>query len=750
MREFSARVSALGCAALLVWAALSLTGCPFGIPQDTANLRILCVAPSEFAAAAGAKVAGGSAIGPLSGSKVGSYRLTFSLASGETITRTIGRGAEEVRLKVGAWNILAEGLAQDGSVLLEKQITVNAEAGKTISVPIALHLAKGKGSLDIVFAPSQPPSQGWKYSLSLSYRGLPGDASFSGPAPSSYELQASETNLSIAELPSGFYTLSAQLLDAAASVVAGATVAALVVPRQVSTGTCAIALSDPSVGIAILPPSLELSVQAAMGVDRTVARSEQLSVPLAVAISQPAVSASLYANGAAVSDLGAVDGAPLSGYALSVSNITADPSLSAVRVDAILTDPLSDVAQSLSSTCEVAPGPSSGNLAWLQSIDCQAALAPCLTTAADPATMLGSGLPSAVKCVSANTSGLIALTGLDGSSAVHLFYSPAGMGIVAEDGGSAVVPASVGWLRLWRDKATVNGNEYSPNRACVSEDGQRLAVAGSTSNWLKMYTLDGAGAIVAKSDIVQGMDGFADFGAVKALRFSADSKRLYVLVNSPPKIVVLNVDMLERGEACVESEFLFASCFESPGDVMPALKMEDCALLSDGWIAACSSDVGMIFFIRYSETDGQFTTHSVCSTGPNGESLGEPRAVAFDPSSGTGYIIGNSKKLHIATMTDAATGYALSSTLSLSADFDKAKSLALVRSDSGSAYLATATGTSLSLVRLGPGGEALEQSALSNIADYPAIGSANNICAFGSTLITSGEDTNCAASFYLR
>lgn len=735
-------------AALVMLAALFLSACPVNIPQDVARLQILCVVPSEISNA-GAKGAAEKAIGPQCGCKIGSYRLTFTSGGGETITKTMSRGSEEVRLKVGKWDLVAEGLATDGSVLLEKQMQVSAEAGKTINIPIALHLAKGTGGLDMVLAPSQPPSPDWKYSLILTYKSLPGDTSFTGPEPISYEIPASEEKLSATELPSGFYTVAARLLDASSMVVAGATATAIIAPRQVSSGTCVIALSDPFMGISIFPPLLELSMNVAIGVDRFVAQNTQLVVPLAVPASGAEIASEWYANGGIIDASAADTGELLQGYKLSVSNFDSMESLSTVRVDALLSDPSTNLAQSISSTNFIAPGPSSSAAEWMQSIDYHAAMAPSLVNSLDPSDV-GSGVASTVKWVAANPSGLIAVVGLDKPSAVHLFYSPAGREVHQENGAIVTIPSSAGWLRLWRDKVVVDKSERSPDRACISTDGSRIAVTGSTSNWLRLYTLDGAGAILSKSDIIGAKNGCPNFANIKALKFSADSRLLYVLVNVPEKIMVLNVDKLARNEYCIESEFPFSNCFDSQSLPSTSLGMEDFALLQDGWIAACSSNVARLYFIRYSEEDAEFSSPSALSSGQNGESLGDPKSIIYDGIRGICYVLGYSKKLHIVTLVDPISGYTLSSTIGLSLDFEKAKSLALARNLSGCAYLIAAGGSSLGIMTLDSGGTPTTQVALASLGEYSAIGLENNICAFGDAFITSGGDSGFVASFRIR
>ncbi len=235
------------------------------------------------------------------------------------------------------------------------------------------------------------------------------------------------------------------------------------------------------------------------------------------------------------------------------------------------------------------------------------------------------------------------------------------------------------------------------------------------------------------------------------MRFSADAKLLYVLVNNPSKIFVLDVDKFVRGEMSVVSEFSMLECFE--GQSVPsttALGMTDLALLQDGWIAASSNDTARIYFIHYSEADAQFNAHSIFSTGPNGESLGDPRAIAYDPASGLCYILGYSKKLHIAAIKNPASDYSLISTIELDASLDKATSIAFAQNEYGSKVLGISGGAGLGMVSLDASGTPILQTSLLKTNESAAIASVKNICALSDTFITSGDATGLVSSFRLR
>jgi len=728
-------------AAMLACGVALLLACQLGMSSGMGKVRIHCAVPEELTGLTGKAVAKGL-IGPPSGWRVASYRLTFTADTGEVVTKSLGRGSGEVALKVGGWTCLAEGLTAEGTVVVEKTLRISTEPGKTLDLAIPLHLAKGKGSLQIAFSPSQAPGAGWKYAASLVYRGLPGDASFEGPQEFSTEIPATETGLSVSDIDSGYYSLAVQLKDSSSATVAGITTSVLVLPRQSSYGECRIALSDPSVTISLVAPNLELSVDAAIAVDRYLNRGQSMIVPLAIGQNGANLNIDWYVNGAKVEGAQPDICQGLPGFRVVLGANGAPSVQTAVKMDALLTEAGSGLSNVLSHTSYVSVGPVSGCAEWVQSIDFHAAMGSSVFNSTD-AFNAGTGAQADAKWVATNPGGLIAVAGLDRNSALHLFYSPCGTDLS--------VPSSVGWLRLWRDKVVVDKSERSPDRVSISPDGSFIAIGASSSNWFRLYALDGAGKILSTTDIVSAKNGAPTFSNIKAIRFSADSGRLFILANGPEKILVFNVqELVSGGQAQGGHEFSFSSCFESPPS--SPFGMEDMVLLSDGWIAACSSNVARIFFVHYSEASGQFSAGQPFASGANNESLGEPKSIAFDEESGLCYVLGYSKKLHIFARGDGSSGFTPLATLSLPNEFDKARSLALVKNrDGGATFLVAGGGSSLGVIALAPSGQSGAFSFLDSAAeDYSGIRSIGNLAPLGCSVVASGGSSGLVATFDIR
>lgn len=742
--------------AILGLVLASMAACAIEAPKSQGTLRIQCILPGEFAhyAAKGIPKGGASEsaaknsaalrlIGPQSGWQIASYRLTCTSHEGEIITKTLGRASGDITLKVGGWNILAEGLAADGSVIVENQTQIDVSAGRTINLPISLHLAKGKGSVQITFSTTQTPNASWKYSISLEFLGLPGDATAEGPPAYTAEFAATEQSFNAADLPSGYYRLTVQLKDNTQATLAGSVETILVLPGRISAGNCDIVLADPSIDISLSVPLLELSAKAAIGVDRFLNKNKKMLVPLAVAEENANLGIDWFANGEAVGGGLEAGNQILTGYRLHFGTIDAPGAFSFLKMDALLTDPDTKLAQVVTQKSTNVSPPLSAHAEWIQSMDYRAALTKALHDNGDPANQ-GTGVPSDAKWVTASTNGFIAIAGLDKSSAVHLFFSTAGQEATDSNGIPVVLPAESGWIRLWRDKVVIEKSERSPDRVSLSANGLLLAAGSSSSNWLRVYVLDTAGAIVAKKDIVSGKNGAPAFANIKALKFSPDTKKLFVLTNSPEKILVFNVENPTAGEPVLEAEFLFASCFENPPS--SSLGMEDLALLSDGWIAACSSNIARIFLVHYS--DNQFSSATTYASGANGESLGDPKSIVFDEQNTLMYVLGYSKKLHVFSKIDGYTGYQPVSTISLTNELDKARSLALARIYPSSSFLVAGGGQSLGIIALDAAGQPIAQSSLASVdANYAGIASIMNIAALGDTIVAAAGTSGLASVF---
>ena len=287
-----------------------------------------------------------------------------------------------------------------------------------------LHLAHGKAP-QLEFSPNQPLPLDWKYSVSLEYRGLPGDPTFQGPSLLSTDVPATQMHYQVDELQSGNYSLAVQVRDTSSASIAGCIVTVLVLPEQTSIGSCSIYLPDPSATISLSTPKLELSANAAISVERYLNRNKSVLVPITVAEGETNIDVEWYQNGAKIEKAQEEPTQCLPGHKIFLAPSEELDSQMRVSMDALLSDRNSGISQAFSNSSSLLTGPLSDQIEWVQSIDYKAALSPSLHNRNNPENA-GTGSLHEVKCVATSSSGLIAVAGLDESNALHLFYSPSG------------------------------------------------------------------------------------------------------------------------------------------------------------------------------------------------------------------------------------------------------------------------------------------------------------------------------------
>ncbi|HNV37469.1 MAG TPA: hypothetical protein PKL79_10680, partial [Rectinema sp.] len=329
-------------------AAVLFIACPTGIPKGTAYIYVRFMLPGNLTNAS-AKKPGSMIIGPESGWNIASYRLTFTEDNGEVITKTIDKAGGELSIKAGNWILLAEGLTADGAVIVQKETQVLAQAGKRISIQIMLHLAQGKGSLQLAFSPNQSLPPDWRYFISLEYRGLPGDPTFQGPALLSTDIPATQMDYQVNELESGNYSLSVQVRDTSSASIAGCIATVLILPEQTSIGSCSISLPNPSATISLSTPKLELSANAAIAIERYLNRNRSVLVPFAIAEGQTNLDVEWYQNGVKIEKAQEEATQCLPGHRVFLAPSEESDAQMSISMDALLSDRNSGISQAFSN-----------------------------------------------------------------------------------------------------------------------------------------------------------------------------------------------------------------------------------------------------------------------------------------------------------------------------------------------------------------------------------------------------------------
>jgi len=178
-------------------------------------------------------------------------------------------------------------------------------------------------------------------------------------------------------------------------------------------------------------------------------------------------------------------------------------------------------------------------------------------------------------------------------------------------------------------------------------------------------------------DMISNRNSAPIFKNIKAIKFSADNDLLYILSNSPEKILVFDVDAFLRGEPCCRGEMTYKTTFNITSQ--QSLGMKDLELLSDGWIASCSTTLGRFYLNHYA--DGVFDSPILIQFGADGYSLGDPEALTYDRENDLCYILGSSKKLHVVGRSALGQDYEIIATVTLPTEFNSAHTMAYINND---------------------------------------------------------------------
>lgn len=587
-----------------------------------------------------------------------------------TVTRDFSRQSIDLVLEPGLWTITVEGLSASDALIVTATKEIELLPGRTSSTALQLHMAEGKGTASILLQPSLSLPESWSYAVELVYEGLPGKSDLPSVPPLTTIIPSTAPRFECADLDAGYYTFAISLLDQTGAVIAGAADSLVILPGQTSIGSCALQIQQPSINFSCTLPALSLVARGAASVPRTV--TDRWSIEFASLTERSDLQASWRINGSRLDQTAVGIGTVLGGCTLQIAKLPEPANIAQVRADVMLKDVENSVLGAFSSQLLMDRPWEQGMVQWLQQFTAQSALAPSMHDPPGTANQ-GTGIACPVKALAGSGDGtLIAAGGMDQSSAIHVFFAPAGTQLVDATGRSFTASAAAGWIRLWRDRVVIDGTEKTVDRLAVSRDGSRIAAAGSASTWVRIHTLSATGALLSKVDIIAGRDGMPSFGSIRALKFSEDGTLLYVLSNSPEKLMVFNLSDAS-GSPRLQTEFLFSSCFDPPPST--SLGMESLELLPDGTIAACSSNIPRLFLLR---REGTSLIHEqVVSSGENGQSLGDPKSLIWDASAEVLHVLGYSKKLHALTR-DPATGTWKIRTISLPAALDKARTMALL------------------------------------------------------------------------
>lgn len=543
---------AAGITAALALVAVVAVSCSFEWPQGGSLLKLSLDFDSrmlEWACPGESQVPGGKTLTPSEPWLPHSYSVRGTGPGGKTFSVSCAESTFETKLDPGEWHIEADALGESGKTVADGAGDFVLVAGLPQSGKIPLAPIAGEGSLHLAISRNYDVPTGSRLSGSLAYRSLPGRPLEGTHDPVVIDIPASDTEYSIQALPAGFYTISLQLKTAEGQVLSGMAETILILADFETSGSCIIALGCPEIIL-----GTEIWPYAPLP-DPILSCSHHMNAKFRPAVigsfpGSPDSGSSLL-TGMYVQGSESVAGLRITGnrgfipgnaYAFVPDSIL--PSSTRVRIDIHCAN--ADTGQRGSSSVDVFPAPAlaGGKAEWRSSYDFLGAMGPSLCRGG--AYNSGSGQAAAVKAVMASEGGLVAVSGLDDDAAIHIFASASDAMAEAVPGGTETsLPAGSSWMRLWRDRVVVNSSARSADRIAISDDCRFVAAANSSSNWLRIYTLDICGEIsgcidITATDAGQG-DNLAGFGNICALCFSADSRTLYALSKSGPAVFAFDL-----------------------------------------------------------------------------------------------------------------------------------------------------------------------------------------------------------------
>lgn len=739
---FGPRLSgqALGIAAAITPAiavlclAAALSGCFPALGAQAARLKVGFTLSGEFSA----KLAGLSArstasqdgartLHPSAPWVAITHSISGSGPGGASFSLQTASGSAEARLIPGEWSITVTGYSGSGMAVVSGSGSAMLEAGRESDLFLTLAPLQGTGSLTLSLSVNYPVASEARITGNLVREGFPGETPGALPyLPLPIDIPATQGSLAFASLPAGFYTLSMSMADGSGTL-GGISETVLVLAGYDTDGICSFELGTPqfTLGFRTDPATIldGLVIQSPM----RISKSRPFAVAAARALAGTTGSWTINGIGAGQSRSLSDASSPLSQVAISgTMDASSLPLLS--RID-FLADPDDGGARgSASGRLETLNGPSGARWSWRASIDADSSETPSLFRTGDPYNT-GTGATGTVRAVASSGNGVVAVSGLDGEGALHLFLS---------------VPGGAGFIRLWRDRILVGSSVRNADRLALSEDGRMLAAAATTGTWLRICFLTEKGDIAATRDLTYSSPGLPQFDSIRSLRFSRDGSRLYALANSPESIYTFDVNR-ETASAALRGRFDLDAL--QPGQ---AMSMSDLTVGPDGLVAASASGIGTLYLLSPS-ADGLSLSGSLDRAAGGWTS---PERIAFDDSGLTLYVLTDGSALK--ALTRAATGTPLTGegvTIPIPAVVHPAKFMALAPPGT-----APSPASSTICVAGGPGIVFLEiphenpelfstDSVLPSSSDFSAAGNVVD-CAFaGETLLAAGGTKGIVSAF---
>jgi WD40 repeat protein len=395
--------------------------------------------------------------------------------------------------------------------------------------------------------------------------------------------------------------------------------------------------------------------------------------------------------------------------------------LSLVRADIVEESRSTFRAGSANVTLSAGEAADCGAFGWRADYDFSAALSPSLhhDTAANNG---GTGIAYSAKAIAAGPSGLIAVSGLDGEGALHVFAAAYGAELdPALAGPGKVLSIDASWIRLWRDRIKIGGSYKTADRLAVSNDGRFIASASSSSDWIHLCSLDSNGALLATFATTA-------VGDIRALCFSPDGGRLYAAANSTKTIYAFNV-----GETGI------SPAWSTPlTNGTESLSFQDMAVTGSGSIIVTAKDASRIYILSY---DGSFNAEKTIQGASGGTDPYHPGALAISGQGDAFYVLCDERKIIRFSRADSLSTYAPDSSFILPAEAEGSCFIAAgTRSGETSEIVAAAGGANIEFFEIGVDGNLLNVYPLRSAPGVPAGTQMSDMLCFarGAYLLSGG------------
>jgi hypothetical protein len=671
----------------------------------------------------------GKTLAPLESWETVRYSISAIGPGGAVFAKETTRTSLSANLAPGTWEITVKALSATAKPVAIARGNVLLEASRNSSLDLKLLPMEGNGSFALGLSASLSPPSGSRILGSLSPLDGPAQAAGMPSLSVSFpiDVNAEASSVDLAEVPAGFYILDLRLADSRGTL-AGASETVFILAGFETRGSCRLELGTPGIAMNLAPLAMEPLVGMVLPARHRASTDRFFRPSLAGAVVGTELTWKM--NGSLVGN-SIVLSAPadwpagLPAFANCAAwDVSIVPSIA--RLDVLAREPVSGRLGSAAAIYEFASGPSSAELEWVALYGTKAVTGESLFPGSSGSTP-GTDSPAPVKAVAASGKpGTLLVAGFDAASSIHAFH-------ISERGEL---------FRLWKDEIRINSSTRTPDRLAVSDNRQFAAAAGSSSNWLRIYLMDASGKKIATQDFSSSSPGLSGLSYVKALAFSPDSKRLYVLANSPESIISISMPESAGGLASVEG--LFDLDALHPGT---SLGMSALAVASDGSVAASSLSSSRVFIFA-AENTGLALVQTLDKTFA-GSDFDNPMSLAFVRGSSDLHILCDGKRIIHVTRVDPGALYTMGGSISLPSAADTGTQiLAGADAASGGTFLIASGGTGPVFIPLDTSGSYRGGASLleSRTEDQFGISAAAGACIAGTTLAMAGPGSDSSIS----